>query len=165
MHDHADALALLRAGIGGIYDREPAPAEDRIMLWQDLAAVRADLEIVYRDVENDATEALVERLRETGEPALETPLGVVHVGTSRPGDRWEGHKLLAALARHVADPSTGEMIRAVPLDVLRDVVPGCASDNLTSSRWRITSLRSYVDPYNYVERGAPVPVIRAGPPR
>jgi hypothetical protein len=167
-HPFTDHVAIIRAAVDAVDQREPMPALDRIVLWQDLRAVAAELAVVVRDTEGDATDALVEYLRDTGEDHLETIAGPVHVAYTSPNERWEGHRLIGALARTVVpvDPDTGELhtqaIRAVPVDVLRDTVAGCATDDATSSRWRKTGVRKYVDPGAFYDRDDPQPVIRAG---
>jgi hypothetical protein len=170
-HAHRRELDAIRTAVAVLDYRGAAPAIERIELWQDVKAVQDELAVIARDIQGDATEALIELLRESGEPALETALGVVHVGYTQPTERWEGHRLIGALSRTVfeVDPETGELserpTRAVPVDVLRDTVAGCASEDLTSSKWRKTGVRNYVDPRRYMDRDDPIPIIRTGAPR
>lgn len=176
-HSYALAVAIIRDQVGVLEAREPMPGTERIELWQDVRDAYAELGVILRDLETDATDALVELLRDSGEDELSTELGTVHIGLTTPSERWQGWRLAGALARNVAptkvdedgvfvaDPED-EVFRAVPLDVFRDVVAGCASDDLTSSKWRKTALRNHVaDVRRYYDRDDPQPIIRAGAKR
>ena len=179
MHDYAAPLTAIRDAVGVLDAREPMPGKDRvllwldrILLWLDARAAAAELAVVLRDLETDATDAIVELARETGSDELETALGVVHVGQTSPSERWDGYRLIGKLARTVVevDPVTGELAteasRAVPVDVLRDVVAGCQTDKLTSSKWRKTGLRDHgIDVWKFYDRDDPRPIIRTGPRR
>lgn len=161
-HDYAAPVAAIRSATADLEYREPMSGMARITLWQDVREAVGQLAIVVRDIETDATEALVEITRETGDDELETILGPVYVGLTSPTERWRGYDLLGALSSPVVDAATGELIRAVPLDVLRDVVAGCASEDLTSSKWRKTAVKRHLDFRRYYDRDEPRPIIRAG---
>lgn len=136
--------------------------DERINLWLVLDDLADELRMVLRDLETDATLALVDldvpegRVYNAGHDVV--TMGRRQVG----GDKWAGWALCGALAVEMIDPDTGEMIRAVPLDVVRSTVPGCADDALTSSRWRVTALRQLVDDAEryHLERPVTQQVIR-----
>jgi hypothetical protein len=121
-----------------------APAE-RIDLWIVARDVLDELAIAVRHLQTDATLALADLGVKPGglHPAMG---GIVKRGTRRVGtDQWAGHALVGALGVDLVNPATGEIVRAVPVEVVREVVPGCATEELTSSRWRATGLRGRVD--------------------
>ncbi|RPH74092.1 hypothetical protein EHM76_04150 [bacterium] len=163
MHDYALALALIRDQVGVLERRDPMPGTERIALWLDARGVRTEFDVVLHDLETDATDALIELTRATGEDAYDTPLGPVYVGWTQPSERWEGYRLIDRLARDVMVRDTAEIIRAVPVDVLRETVAGCQTDALTSSKWRKTGLKQWgLDPKQFFDRDDPRPIIRAG---
>lgn len=122
---------------------------DRINVWLVVDDLAAELALTLRDLLNDATLALVDLDIEPGE-TFHAGHDVVVMGRRSVGsDKWAGWALCGALAQQLVDPETGEQIRAVPLDVMRSTVAGCADDALTSSKWRVTALRQLVDVERY----------------
>ena len=96
---------------------------------------------------------------------------VIHHQTTN-AEEWKGQRVWRALSTDYVDPATGEMVAAVPLRTLTDTVPGCASDELTSSKWRVTGLREVLgagdrkwQPDEYRTRTPKATVIRRGPGR
>ena len=76
-------------------------------------------------------------------------------------DRWDGERVLAALAHDIIEPSTGELVPAVPVEVLADVVPAIRGK---SSRWLVGGLRVHgLDPDKYRERQWSAPTMSRGP--
>jgi len=116
--------------------REPMGPEARIRAWRHGEEALRSLAVVVGQMRWDATDALAQ----LGEDQLGTDLGPVHMGW-RPGrQEWRGYELLDRLGMKVIDPMTGEMVDAVPVDVLRDVLPACSKPETTSSRWSTTGL-------------------------
>ena len=75
-------------------------------------------------------------------------------------DRWDGERVLSALAHETIDPATGEMVPAVPVEVLADVVPAISGK---SSRWLVGGLKVHgLDPNKFRERQWGVPMISRG---
>ena len=78
-------------------------------------------------------------------------------------DRWQGRQLLSDLGIDVVDRDTGEQLRAVPVEVLTQIVPGTGSDELTSSSWSVRGLHNLgVDPTDYRTREWKPPKARYG---
>lgn len=126
-------------------DADVMTPTERIDLYAacDLAALA--LGIVLRKWRHDAAVALADLGVKRGD-VYNTGLTTVRRTTSRTGgDHWRGHALCDALAIDAIDPDTGEKVRAVPVHVMRDVVAGCARDELTSSRWRTEGLAGRVN--------------------
>lgn len=117
---------------------------ERIDLYAaaDLAALA--LGIVLRKWRHDAAVALADLDVKRGD-TYNTGLTVARRTTSRQGgDHWRGYALCDALAIDAIDADTGEKVRAVPVDVMRETVAGCARDDLTSSRWSAMAVNHYV---------------------
>jgi len=76
--------------------------------------------------------------------------------------QWDGHGLLGALAKPLVDTDTGEVIKAIPLNTARDVIPACG-EGATSSKWKITEVRKRLNPegFHNVEYGSAI--IAKGP--
>ena len=80
--------------------------------------------------------------------------------------RWEGHQLLTDLASWHVDTGTGETVQAVPVSILYDIIPGTASEKLTSSNWRISGLDAAgINPDEYRTREWKQPRAQKGPGR
>jgi hypothetical protein len=117
----------------------------------DLAALT--LGVTLRSMRHDAAVALVE-LGVGKRDVFVTDRGTYRRTESRQGsDKWRGWALCDALALDLVEPSTGEVLRAVPVHVMRDTVSACADESSVSSRWRVTGLRGRVDVDRYwIER-------------
>lgn len=91
------------------------------------------------------------------------PSGVVVHHATASTDRWEGRRLLTDLSWEMVDPDTGETHQAVPTFVLEQIVPGTASDTLTSSKWGSRGLQNLgIDPDQYRSRDWKQPKLRPG---
>lgn len=146
----------------GEHDRD-----DIVELWLGLSHLRSILGDLVKTVGDDAASRLLDR----DDPSAdhETRSGeVVHLGAGYAAERWRGHDVLAELAAPMVpvDLETGELgsvEQCVPIAVLVDVLPGCATPELTSSHWRTTGLRRHLpDWYRYRSRDEAPLVVKRG---
>lgn len=126
-------------------------------VWSRLDRLITDLTILRRD------HAVVLARRIDDQQTLYTRDGAITVHRDVPRtERWDGHRLLGELAERIVDVN-GEIHEAVPVDVLRSVVPACVQGQ-TSSRWKVTELRKVLDqPEQYREVDYGDAVIARGP--
>lgn len=143
MADARDAIRLIDEATALVDDRDPMSPLDVCTLWLDLSRAADDLRSVLQTVRYDATDALVALLDGTGADVIETPSGWAKLGREYAPTHWRGWELCDAIADDLVDVRSGEITRAVPVDRLRDVLPGCATDALVSSKWR-TEVGRYV---------------------
>jgi hypothetical protein len=74
-----------------------------------------------------------------------------------------GVELSGRLAVPVVVPATGEVMEAIPLEMVRRFVPGCADPELGSSSWRVTGLATVVPDWHRYRHKEPAPwVLRRG---
>lgn len=124
---------------------EPMSPQDRVDLWIVADGVLDELRVVVQALKADATLALVD-LDVQPAHTFDTAFGTVLRDRRRVGsDQWAGYSICDALAHSFVDPDTGEVVRAVPVTTMRDTVAGCADDRLTSSRWKVSGLRNWLD--------------------
>ena len=141
--DVNDVLALC-AQITDIVDvldkREPLPAMDRVTAWHAAQQALDAFQIVLGQLEGDAVEAMAElQIREVA-----TKFGPVHIRRGSAKQEWRGYELVGKLGTPLVVQSSGEFVEAVPVEVLRDVVAGCGSPELTSSKWSTTGLERWM---------------------
>jgi hypothetical protein len=106
-----------------------------VEVWDRLDRLMTDLAVLRRD------HAVVLGRRVDNEQTAFTRDGRVTVHRDVPrNERWDGHRVLGELAEPLVDTTTGEVVDAVAVDVLRAVIPACVQGQ-TSSRWKITELR------------------------
>lgn len=130
---------------------EPMSQHDRI----DLAVVCDDvvdaLITTRNSLRHDATIALHE-LGKAYDELYHSRLGRQVVLRRRRrvrNEAWDGYDLCNAIARDVVSTTTGEHHRAVPVDVLRRVLPACSTPKATSSKWLASGLRGLVNVEHY----------------
>jgi hypothetical protein len=131
-------LAVIAEATGYLDAREPAGPTERIRRWQAAAAVLDNLSVVVGQMAADALDAM----HQLGRLEASTDLGPVHIGKGYAKDEWRGYELLGVLAERVVHPDTGEVVEAVPVEVLRDVIPACSDPEHTSSKWKATALKA-----------------------
>jgi hypothetical protein len=136
MSELRDAIELIERATELIDEREPTSPLDLCALWVDLSRAVDGLQTMCRTVRYDASDALTALLDGTGRDVIETPSGWVKLGREYAPQRWRGWELCDAIAVDHVDITTGEIVRAVPVDRLRTVLPGCSSSDLVSSKWR-----------------------------
>ena len=151
MSDARDAVRLIEQAVETIDDREPLSPLDLCALWLDLSRAADELRSALQTVRYDASDALVALLDGTSADVIETPSGWAKLGREYTPTHWRGWSLCDAIADDLVDVRTGEITRAVPVDRLRDVLPGCATDQLVSSKWR-TEVGRYVPLDRYREQ-------------
>ena len=131
--------------------------DDAVEVWNRLDRLIADLTILRRD------HALVLARRVDDEHIAVTRDGRITVHRTTPRtEQWDGAAVIDALATPMVDPN-GELVPAIPADVVRAVVPAC-NEGATSSKWKVTALRKVVgnvDDYRHVVYGETT--IGAGP--
>lgn len=152
-HEYGLVIARIDGALMDIENREPMPAPDLCALWLDLKGAGDRLAIVLRDVGNDATGKLLDLVADDPEQVVETVSGTVYLGRRYAPTRWEGYRLCDALADDLVDVQTGEIVRAVRVEVLRESVAGCATEEATSSKWSKGGLKRKLGPVlrEYVE--------------
>lgn len=141
-----------------------------VELWLGLTHARSILDDLIKTIADDASSRLLDRddprevyVTSTGSP--------VHLAPGYAPERWRGHDVLFELAvpSVPVDLETGEMgsvTQAVPVEVLVDVLPGCATPDLTSSKWRVTGLKRWLDDwYRYRSKDDAPLTIKRGEPR
>ena len=124
---------------------------DRVDLWLVAHGVVDELRTTERALHHDASVALHE-LGKAYDELYHSRLGRQVVMRKRrrvTNEQWHGYDLINAIARDVISTTTGEHHRAVPIDVLRRVVPACATQSSTSSKWNKTGLRGLVNVEHY----------------
>lgn len=130
------------------WNDDPMTAQDRIDLY--VVADRV-LDRFVTTVRNSLRPEALEALAELDAPydeVLSTAFasGVRRVRKRRAGRvEWSGWALCDALAEDMIDIGTGEIDRAVPVPRLREVLPACSDDALTSSSWNLTGVKHYVN--------------------
>lgn len=110
--------------------------------------VRNEVDGMYRDALKPAA---IEALADMDAPYDEMLPSTVAHGVIRTRRRvggrteWAGYELCDALAQHVVERESGLIVRAVPVDRMRECVAACSDPKLTSSHWRIDGVRKYVN--------------------
>jgi hypothetical protein len=128
-----------------------------IEVWDRLDRLITDLTIIRRD----HAVTLAHRISDEHTGTTRSGPVTVHRDTPR-SERWDGHGLLGELAEQMIT-ADGEIVDAVPVDVLRDVVPACAQGQ-TSSKWKVTELRKVLpkpEDFREVEYG--IAIVARGP--
>jgi hypothetical protein len=112
--------------------------DDAVEVWNRLNGLIGDLTILRRD------HALVLARRLDDEHTAVTRDGRVTVHRTTPrSEQWDGSDVIDELSVPMVDPD-GDIIPAIPADIVRAVVPACQQGS-TSSKWKITELRKIVD--------------------
>lgn len=157
MADLARIRDMLHAGI----------ADDELdglaATWLRLDTARIELETVCRDLCLKVGSMLADADYDPKQ-GYRLPNGEV-VSHYQPSakERWQGRRLLRDLSTPMVDPATGELHDVVPFSILTQIVPGTASDELTSSKWGTTGLKNLdVDPNQYRSREFAEPRVKKG---
>lgn len=159
MHEFAADLVRLETLLDAIAGHGPASTVDLATLWLDLLQVRKSLTCVIDAVEAEATESLIAEVGEVPgkRSEIETPAGPVRLQRAPSRPRSEGRAVARALSKDLIDKTTGEVVRAVPLDTLTAVIPAIAADGATSYGWRWWQLRDYLgDDYHLLVDETPL---------
>lgn len=137
--------------------------DEIVSLWLELSHLQRVLGDLVKLIGDDASSRLLDR--DDPRADYETATGdVVHLAPGYAPERWRGHDVLFELAGDLWDMGSGEAVQAVPVDVLVDVLPGCMSPELTSSKWRTTGLaRHLADWRRYRSKDDAPLVIKRGP--
>lgn len=121
--------------------------------WVRLRELAAELAVLIDEYTVDLGNNLEHETYDRRE-GWELPDGTRVVHRHPATERWEGRKLLRTLATETIDPDTGETSFTVPLSVLVDILPGVATDDATSSRWKLAGLRNQdinIDDYRHLD--------------
>lgn len=117
-------------------------ADDIVELWLELGHAHRVLGELCKTIADDASSRLLDR--DDPRADYETATGdVVHLAPGYAPERWRGHDVIAELAERFVS-ADGEVVQAVDVGVLVDVLPGCNAPELTSSKWRTTGLRRHL---------------------
>lgn len=139
-----DELTLVR-GIGdaleALVDHGPLGPQDRIDLWVSLREMSESFRAVVRALEEEATEAAMELSGGQTKVPVRTRFATVMVKRKPGTTKVNGWALLGALGDHYANPRTGELELAVPVRVLRGVIPACGVDDFTSAKFNVSGLK------------------------
>lgn len=112
---------------------------ERIELYAAVEVLPRELGVLVAGMRQDAIVAMAD---------LDVPKGVMldlaHGGAVRKSRNvtrygWRGWELCDAIADDLIT-TDGEIVRGVPVDRLRKVLPACGSDALTSSKWNASAL-------------------------
>ena len=165
MNDVAAAVAAVDAAVDVLDLEVELVGDDLIDLWIWAKHAVDRLAVAVRAIGAEAAVTVADlnaaRGRGPREEYVTATGNVVHLAPGSSRTEWQGYAFVNVLADPLVDPETGEVVRAVPVDVLRRVVPGCGAPHLTSSKWNISAIPpGIVAQYRRTE---PVPdVIREG---
>lgn len=140
----ADELTLVRQigdALEALVDHEPLTPTERIELWVSLHEMGAAFRAAVKALEEEATEAALELSGGDRKVPVRTRFATVVVKRKPTAQRTNGWQLLEAMSERVAVLATGETEQAVPVRLLRAVVPACGVDDFTSARFNLTGLR------------------------
>lgn len=160
-HEAATWLRMLETSLANdLAQLDPDDWDDvdnTIDAWDTLDRIRAMIAVHVRDLSTRAA-----KLLPTAE--YDAATGTYHKTTPRT-EKWDGFGVVGALGEPFIDADTGELVRAVPVDVLREVLPACGP-GATSSKWKRRALAAHMDVerYSTVEWGTPV-VVRGPKPK
>ena len=124
---------------------------DRVDVWVVAHGVVDELRTTERQLHHDASIALHD-LGKSYDELYHSRLGRQVVMRRRrrvTNEQWLGYDLINALATDLVSTTTGEHCRGVRIDVLRKVIPACATPSSTSSKWLRTGLKGLVNVENY----------------
>ena len=139
--------------------------DELAMVWLRLDELRRELGVLVDDFAANVGDKLSDMPYERKDGYL-LPNGERIHHVQRSTTRWEGHRLLVDLSTDVVDTTTGERFAAIPTDVLTQIIPGTATDKLTSSTWGVSGLSNVgVDPDDYRQREWKPPRAQKGPGR
>ena len=130
-----------------------------IDMWDALDTITKTLAAHTRNYNTAAADRLAET-DYTPKDGYQSHGGVIVHHTQRPSDQWDGQRLLSKLAVNVVETATGELVQAVPVEVLEDVIPAVTGK---SSRWLVKGLELHgINPNQYRERSWGHPTISRG---
>jgi hypothetical protein len=128
---------------------------ERIELYAAIEIVPRELAVLVSSLRHDAVLAMHD-LDVPRKTILPTSHGGAVLGSRNVGRyEWNGYELCDGLAIDAVDKDTGELTRAVPVERLRAVLPACASERTTSSKWNAKAVEAYV-PIERYRKGEPV---------
>ena len=130
--------------------------DEQMDAWDQLERLQGDLAVIVR-------QHAVELGKKTPKDYLHPRAGLVHTERER-STEWDGAGVLDALSEPMTvTGGTGEVIDAIPTDVLREVLPA-VKEGKKSSKWNITGLLAagvQPDPYRRTRFGDKL--LRRGP--
>jgi hypothetical protein len=158
MIDPHETIELLRQLVEQLDDwrlSEVVSPTERVEVYAAIGELPGELGVLVRSLRSDAIEAM----HDMGVPRgtlLDIASGAAVLGSrSVARYEWRGWSLIDGLADDRVDLGSGEVVRAVDVDVLRAVLPACGSDEQTSSKWNATAVKRYV-PVEQYRKGEPV---------
>lgn len=134
--------------------------------WVLLEQARANLDVLCRDLSNRVGVILADADYDPKEGYRLSSGTVISHYQPAVQERWQGRALLRNLSSEMVEPATGEVVPAVPLSVLTEILPGVGTDEQTSSKWKTTGLKNIdVNPDDYRTRQWAEPRVKLGPKR
>ena len=165
--DHAveSVVTAITAVCGFTVDELDLTLDELAETWLTLDDVCRELGVIVNDLAVNVGMKLADMPYERKD-GYRLPSGELIHHEQRASQRWAGRQLLLDLSTWYADTMSGETVQAIPTEVLLDIIPGVASDKLTSSSWRISGLQNVdVDVENYRTREWKQPRAAKGPGR
>lgn len=158
MIDPHETIELVRQLLEQLDDwrlTEVSSPHERVEVYAAIVDVPGELAVLVRSMREDAIEAMHDLDVPRG-TLLDIASGAAVLGSRNVGRyTWRGWSLLDALAEDRVDVNTGEVVRAVDVELLRAVLPACGSDESTSSKWNASAVKRYV-PLDLFRSGEPV---------
>lgn len=140
----SDVLTIVREiadRIEQLDNHEPLSPAERIELWISFHELGSAYRSTLRNLEDEAIEATSALTGGDHRQAVSTRFGTVAVQRKRGTPRVNGYRMLDALSERMASPVTGEVEHAVPVYVLRAVLPACSIDDYSSARFNLSALK------------------------
>lgn len=141
-----DELKLVRVigdALEELVDHGPLTPRQRIELWVSLHEMAGAFRAAVAALEEEAIEAALELSGGDRNVPVRTRFATVVVKRKPGTQRVNGWQLLEAMSQRYGDPMTGELEQAVPVRLLRAVVPACGMDDFTSARFNMSALRGH----------------------
>jgi hypothetical protein len=139
-----DELGLVRSigdALESLADHGPLTPTQKIELWVSMHEMGSAWRATLRVLEEEAIDAALELTGGDRKVPVRTRFATVAVKRKPGAQRTNGYQLLQAISQRYGNTATGELEDAVPVRLLRAVVPACGVDDFTSARFNLTALR------------------------
>ena len=139
--DELTTVRVIGDALEALSSHGPLTPRERVELWVAMHEMASAWRATLAALEDDAVDAALELSGGDTKVPVRTRFATVVVRRKPGSQRTNGWQLLEAMSDHYANPRTGEMELAVPVRLLRAVVPACGVDDFTSARFNLTALR------------------------
>lgn len=136
-------------------NEETLSPQEHVELYAACAGLVDEVAVCVRSLRQDAVLAMHDMGVAHSQLLMTSRGGVVMERRNVGKYTWRGWELCDALAQDRVDIASGEVVRAVDVETLRAVVPACASEQTTSSRWNAGAVKRFVEVERYRD-GEPV---------